>query len=66
MSLKAFHICFIVLSGSLSLAFAVWAFENLEQIGPRLVFGVGGLLAAGALLSYGSWFLRKMRDLRVP
>jgi hypothetical protein len=67
MSLKAFHICFIVLSSSLALVFGVWAFQNLEpQSGARLACGVGGFLVAGSLLGYGSWFLRKMRGLRCP
>ena len=67
MSLKAFHICFIVLSTSLALGFGVWAFQNLEpQSGSRLVLRVGGFLVAGGLLGYGSWFLRKMRDPRCP
>ena len=61
MSLKAFHVCFIVLSSSLAIGFGVWAFQNLDQSGPRLAFGVGGFLVAGCLLAYGSWFLRKMR-----
>jgi hypothetical protein len=67
MSLKAFHIFFIVLSTSLSLGFGVWSFQNLEpQSGLRLVFGIGGLLAAGGLVGYGSWFVRKMRDSKQP
>jgi hypothetical protein len=67
MSLKAFHIFFIVLSTSLSLGFGVWSFQNLEpQSGLRLVFGVGGLLAAAGLVGYGSWFVRKMRDPKRP
>ena len=62
MSLKAFHIFFIILSTSLSLGFGVWSFQNIEpQSGLRLVFGVGGLLAAAGLVGYGSWFVRKMR-----
>jgi hypothetical protein len=67
MSLKAFHICFIALSGSLALGFGVWAFQNLEPgSGPRLLWGVGGVLVSLGLLGYGSWFLDKTRDLRQP
>ncbi len=67
MSLKAFHIFFIVLSTSLSLGFGVWSFQNLEpQSGLRLAFGIGGLLAAAGLVGYGSWFVRKMRDPKQP
>jgi hypothetical protein len=67
MSLKAFHVCFIVLSSSLALGFGVWALQNLEPQGvPRLVFAVGGFLVAVSLLAYGFWFLRKMRKPRQP
>jgi len=67
MSLKAFHICFIALSTSLALGFGIWAFQNLApESGLRLVFGVGGILAAAGLLGYGSWFVRKMRDPKQP
>jgi len=66
MSLKAFHICFIVLSSSLALGFGVWALQNLEATGPRIAVGLGSFVVAGSLLRYGSWFLRKMRDLRLP
>jgi hypothetical protein len=67
MSLKAFHIFFIVLSTSLALGFGVWSFQNLEpQSGLRLVFGIGGFLAAGGLVGYGSWFVRKMRNPKQP
>lgn len=66
MSLKAFHICFIVLSSTLAAGVGVWALKNLEHLGPRLVFSTSGFLVAGGLLGYGSWFLRKTRDLRLP
>jgi hypothetical protein len=66
MSLKAFHICFIVLASSLSLAFGVWAFLNVEQGGSRIAVSLGSVTVGVSLLGYGSWFLRKMRDVRVP
>jgi len=67
MSLKAFHIFFIVLSTGLSLGFGVWSFRNLEaELGLRLAFGIGGFLAAVGLVGYGSWFVRKMRDPKQP
>jgi len=62
-SLKAFHVAFIVLSTTLSLGFGLWAFDRLDpDSGLRLLFGIGGLLTAAGLLAYGGWFLRKMQD----
>jgi uncharacterized membrane protein SirB2 len=59
MSLKAFHIVFIVLSILLACACAVWAFYN--QAGRA--FGIGAIVAAVALFIYGIWFLKKSRNI---
>jgi len=67
MSLRAFHVCFIVLSSSLALGFGLWSLQNLEPQGAgRLGYAAAGFLVAGCLLGYGSWFVRKMRDPRQP
>jgi hypothetical protein len=57
MSLKAFHILFIVLSILLSVGCAVWAFAN----GPMVAFGTGSSVVALALIIYGINFLKKAR-----
>lgn len=57
MSLKAFHILFIVLSILLSAACAVWAFVN----GVEMIFGIACAGVAVALIIYGFAFLRKAR-----
>jgi hypothetical protein len=57
MSLKAFHIIFILLAISLSVLCAVWSFSNAVAI----PFGVCSAAAAVGLLIYGIWFIRKSR-----
>jgi hypothetical protein len=62
MSLKIFHIVFIVLSTALSLWFGVWCFRtggSSYMIGGVLSFVVGGLL-----VYYGDRFFRKMKKLK--
>jgi hypothetical protein len=66
MSLKAFHIVFIVASLLLCLGFAGWAFDNYFESGRAvsdLIYGVAALVAAGALLVYGKYFLRKLKHI---
>ena len=63
MSLKAFHIVFIVLSTLLAVAFGVWAVNDFGRSGSHLhlALGVGSFIASGALVWYGVWFLRKLK-----
>lgn len=63
MSLKAFHIVFIVVSTLLTVGFGYWAVGEYRSSGDamNLGIGVGSLVAALALLVYGVWFLRKLR-----
>lgn len=59
MSLKAFHILFIVLSVLLAAGCAWWAFANGAGAG----FGIACIVAAVALVIHGIYFLRKTRKL---
>ena len=63
MSLKAFHIFFIVLSTALAVGFGVWATRDFAQSGSwvHLALGVGSFLGSVALVCYGAWFLRKLK-----
>ena len=63
MSLKAFHIVFIVVSTLLCIGFGVWAIvEYRSHGGPdMLLAGVGSLSASLVLMVYGRWFLRKLK-----
>lgn len=63
MSLKAFHIVFVVASTILALFVGVWAIRNYRAGGDvtALVAGIGSLLGAVALIWYGRWFLKKLK-----
>jgi hypothetical protein len=63
MGLKGFHVFFIVASTLCALAFAAWAVLDWTrtQSAATLVLGVLAFAAAGALVFYGLWFLRKLR-----
>ncbi len=63
MSLKAFHIFFIVLSTVLAVGFGAWATRDFAQSGSwiHLALGVGSFLGSVVLVSYGVWFLRKLK-----
>ena len=57
MSLKAVHIFFITIATLFCIGFGVLALKQ------DLTFlGVLGFVGAVALLVYGSWFLKKMKD----
>ncbi len=63
MSLKAFHIFFIIVSTLLALGFGVWAVDDFGRSGSlvHLTLGVGSFVASVALVWYGVWFLRKLK-----
>lgn len=64
MSLKAFHIAFILLSAALCAGFALWCFREMSRA-DNLGYGVaGGASAAGvvALAVYAVRFLKKSRS----
>jgi len=59
MSLRAFHIFFILLSTLLAAGCAVWAYAN--QVGVA-IWAISGLVSIG-LGAYGVSFVRKSRKL---
>ncbi len=63
MSLKAFHIFFIVVSIALCVGFGVWATQDFARSGSwvHLMLGVGSFIASVGLVWYGVWFLRKLK-----
>ena len=66
MSLKAFHLVFIVCSILVVLGFAVWSLEQYLREGAGalyLIYGVGGLLTGGLLIRYSKFFLRKLKHI---
>jgi hypothetical protein len=67
MSLKAFHIVFIIFSTLLALGTSIWCmWVNLVVGAPVYLAGaIASLVVAIALLVYGFWFWRKMKRLRI-
>jgi hypothetical protein len=62
-SLKAFHVFFIVISTLCALMLGVWGVMEHSRSGNggALFIGIGGFAAAVVLVVYGLWFLRKLR-----
>lgn len=65
MSLKAFHIVFIVCSGLLALGTAAWALVTPDGRS-HAALAVGALAVLVALVPYALWFRRKMRRIEDP
>ena len=63
MSLKAFHIFFIVASTLLALGFGGWAIAAYRAGGDptNLGMGVGSLVLGAVLIVYSRWFLQKLK-----
>ncbi len=63
MSLKAFHLVFIVLAIVLAGGVGVWAWGH-RAAGGTLYQGLAVVcfLAAAALVVYGIWFVKKLKD----
>ncbi|MFK5921557.1 MAG: hypothetical protein QM496_05215 [Verrucomicrobiota bacterium] len=61
MSLKQFHIVFIVLAVMVSAGFAVWAFTTYQPQGGVMLMGGISSVVAVALSIYGVWFLKKLK-----
>lgn len=67
MSLKAFHIFFILVSVVLALGFGFWGIRDYQasQNLLNLFLGIASLAGGGALIIYLFWFLGKMRKIHV-
>lgn len=63
MSLKTFHIAFVICSVLFSMGFGLWAFQNFQISGDGLMLTLclASFVAAVALLVYGVWFFRKLK-----
>jgi hypothetical protein len=65
MSLKALHIVFITAACLLAFGFSVWCFTvwySANGATRDLVFGAGSLVVGVALIVYGRYFLKKLKD----
>jgi len=67
MSLKGFHIVFIIFSTLLALGVGLWCvWVDLVEGAPIYLAGaIASFVAAVALITYGVWFYRKMKQLRI-
>jgi hypothetical protein len=67
MSLKGFHIVFIVFSTLLALGLGAWCiWVDLVEGAPVYLTGaIASFIAAAALIVYGVWFYRKMKRLGI-
>ena len=66
MSLKAFHIVFIGASTLLAFGFGAWSFHHYyssDGARPDLIFGWVSVSAGVALIVYGKYFLKKLKDI---
>lgn len=65
MSLKAFHIAFVVISLTLAIGFGYWCMKGFFAGGEvvLLVAGIASLAAAIGLGMYGRYFLRKLKGI---
>jgi len=59
MSLKVFHVLFILFATALCVLCAVWSYVNETAT----AFGVISAVCAIALLIYGVWFLKKSKTI---
>jgi hypothetical protein len=66
MNLRFVHAFLILLSAALAVLFGVWCLGQYSRDqGPlNLVAAIVSFVAAGGLVAYDSWFLRKTRTLR--
>jgi len=64
MSLKTFHVVFVLVSTILAVGFGLWAIRDYNASGEAasMVLGVLSLCGAVSLLVYGRWFLRKLKN----
>ena len=65
MSLKAFHILFITASVALSFWFGWFELSNYaaSKAEMELWFGVGSCITGVALIAYGIYFLKKLKNI---
>jgi len=65
MSLKAFHVVFIIASILLAFGFGAWSYSDYKDQGKTvdLIYAIGSALAGGALLIYFKFVLRKLKNI---
>jgi hypothetical protein len=64
MSLKAFHIAFVLVCLVFFLFFAAWCFNDWRQSGSAmsLAFALISIVGAAVAVPYAKWFAHKLKD----
>ncbi|HEU5124086.1 MAG TPA: hypothetical protein VFW05_08495 [Verrucomicrobiae bacterium] len=64
MSLKAFHLIFVTALSSLAFGCSAWKFKVYadESARPDLLWAIAALLGGVAVLVYGKYFLKKLKN----
>ena len=65
MSLKSFHVFFILISTLFALGLGGWSVREYRRVDgtENFVLAVVAFVTAAALVVYGRWFLRKLKGL---
>ena len=65
MSLKAFHVVFIVISTVFGVGMGVWCLREYQARGSGaiLALSIASFVMTAGLLGYGAWFLKKHKDM---
>ena len=63
MSLKAFHLLFVIASILLAVGLGLWSIREYHEFGGAgmLALGIASLLAGAAMTVYSRWFVRKLK-----
>jgi len=64
MSLKAFHIAFVLIATAFCVYFGIWGIGSYRDTGNfvNLCLGVASFVAVIALMIYFRWFLKKLKN----
>lgn len=65
MSLKAFHVVFIVASILLAFGLSAWSLTNFSNTGGTgdLIYGLASGVIGAGLVAYGVYFLKKLKHI---
>ncbi len=68
MSLKVFHIVFVMASIAMSVFVGGWGVLDYRRTGntTHLAIGIGTLILGVVLVRYSVWFVRKIRSIDSP
>ena len=64
MSLKAFHLVFVTALSSLAFGCSAWKFKAYadDHFASDLIWAVAALIGGVAIIAYGKYFLKKLKN----